>query len=64
MTGPDFSLANHGSIWLLTPHSAQASAWVADNLPDDAQWLGRAIAIEPRYVPDIVAGFQQEGLTV
>ena len=64
--GPDFSLVDHGSIWLLTPNTPQANAWVADNIiiAEDSQWSGRALVIEPRFVPDIVEGFQQEGLTV
>ena len=59
MTTTDFSLD-----LALEPRSNEARIWAAEHLPLDAQVWGNSIAIEPRYVPDIVAGFQQEGLTV
>ena len=31
-------------------------------LPDDAQWWGRAVVIEPRYVGDIAQGMANSGL--
>ena len=60
----DLSLSNHGSLWLLTPHTEASEQWVDDNLSDARQMLGRAIAIEPRYVADIVAGIRADGLTL
>jgi len=59
----DFRLTNHGTISLLAPLTAAAEAWIDEHLPEDAQMLGNAIAIEPRYVGDIVAGILTEGLS-
>ena len=73
MTGPDFRLQDHGSIWLLVPCSEAAQVCVDENLSHAQKWgpgssFGTRVTnwcvIEPRYVPDIVAGFQEEGLTV
>lgn len=64
MTTTDFHLTNHGSIWLLTPVSPEAVEWAEQYLPEDAQTLGNAIAIEPRYVDPIVQGIEGDGLTV
>ncbi len=64
MTGPDFRLQDHGSIWLLVPCSDEAQAWVDEHLAHAQKWGVGSCVIEPRYVSGIVAGFQQEGLTV
>jgi hypothetical protein len=60
----DVDLALHGSIDLLTPLTPEAQAWVKENIPDDAQWFGGALAVEPRYAPDIVQGMIDDGLAV
>ena len=31
---------------------------------EDWQWFGGAFAIEPRYVPDLVAGLIRDGFTL
>lgn len=61
---PDFHIGDHGSIWLLTPVTEAARSWVAEHIPEDAQRLGRGIAIEPRYVPDIIDGIIDAGLEI
>ncbi len=60
----DFSLANHGSIYLLTPRTPAAAQWAAKHLPDDAMTWGPAVVVEPRYVEEIVLGIGRDGLTV
>ena len=47
----DLLFRDHGSIWLLIPVTEAGSAWIADNIPDDAPTWGKAIAVE--YVADI-----------
>ena len=59
----DFIATNHGSIVTLAPQSEEAREWCEDHLPEDAMMFGDAYAIEPRYFGDIVAGFQDDGLT-
>jgi hypothetical protein len=60
----DVDLSLHGSIDLLTPLTAQAQAWMKENIPNDVQWFGGALAVEPRYATDIVQGMIDDGLTV
>lgn len=60
----DFTLSGGGTIYLLRPQTEAARDWVDTYLPDDAQWLGGAVAIEHRYVDDIVEGFTADGLTL
>jgi hypothetical protein len=45
----------------LTP---AAFEWIENHIPEDAQRLGNAIAVEHRYIADIVAGIQGDGLAV
>lgn len=61
---PDFEVQNEGSIFLLRPISSAARAWANEHLPADAQGFGFAYVVEHRYIADIVAGIQAEGLVV
>lgn len=60
----DFTVTNHGSIFLLTPMNETASEWIENNLPEDRQTLGLAVAVEHRYIADIVTGIRNDGLIV
>lgn len=63
-TTPDFYVQNEGSIVLLFPNTSDAHAWIDARVDDTAQWFGRAVIVEPRYIADIVAGAQADGFTV
>jgi hypothetical protein len=55
----DFTLENHGSLFLLRPLNSAAKHWMGEHLPMDnpeTQFWGDAIVIEPRYVAPIVDG--------
>lgn len=60
----DFILSGGGTVYLLLPVTESAKAWADENLPDDAQMLGSAIAVEHRYVRDIANGIIADGLTI
>lgn len=47
-----FRYENHGSIVLARPLNRRSRAWVRRTAPDNAQFFGEALAIEPRYVAD------------
>ena len=63
----DFSLENHGSLYLLIPDTLFARAH-ASEVFWDAQHLGHAIAIaiaiEPRYAPQIAEALLGDGFTL
>lgn len=59
----DFSVENHGSIFLLRPLSEYAEVWVREFLPD-VTWFGSAVAIEHRYIDGILDVIAEEGLAV
>jgi hypothetical protein len=60
----DLTVANHGSIFLLTPTSKRGRAWVAENIPENAMTWGPSIAVEHRYIQAIVDGATADGLKV
>ncbi len=65
-TPPDFVVENHGSIFLLKPQNDSAISWVEEHIGQDngfqPHWPN--VVIEHRYVADIVAGIQNDGLAV
>ncbi len=58
----DFTLADHFSIFVLTPLSAAAREWSEAHLPQN--WGAVSTAIESRFVGAILRGLTDEGLTV
>jgi hypothetical protein len=61
----DFEVVNQGNICLLCPQTDEAREWVHDNLNVESwQYLGRNIGVDHRYIGDIVAGIQADGLSV
>lgn len=60
----DFSVENHGTIYLLRPHTPAAIEWVEQHIPDEHQEFAGAIVVEHRYIADIVLGIQEDGLVV
>jgi hypothetical protein len=63
--GTDFQFSNHGSIWLARPMTDAGREWIDENFDSEAQWFfGGSLAVEPRYIGDIVEGMQADGLEV
>jgi len=60
----DFSVANHGSIALLTPQTPEARSWVDEHLPEDVMTFGGGIVVEPRYLDGILEGITIDGLSL
>jgi hypothetical protein len=51
------------TVFLLVPKTDDARRWVREHLPDDVMRLGAGVAIEHRYIEDILEGIQADGLT-
>jgi hypothetical protein len=66
-TRPDFHLffdVPNPTVYLLTPYSKSACAWVAEHIPDDTMWFGSSIVIEHRYAAALLAQIELDGLVV
>jgi len=64
MTRIDFAISGGGTVYLLHPLTRAARTWLAEHLPVDAMRLGNAVAVEWRYIGDIVGGAIGAGLVV
>jgi hypothetical protein len=58
----DILIENTGSIVLFRAVKADAQAWLEEHT--DGQWFGNALAVEPRYVSDLVYGLELYGYEV
>lgn len=60
----ELQIKDEGSIFLLDAGNEEAATWLADHLDSEAMRWGSAYVVEPRYVDDIVQGFEADGGTV
>ena len=60
----DYAVENHGSLFLVRPQNDAARQNLLDSVQADAQWLGRALAVEHRYIQPLVAQLREEGWVV
>lgn len=58
---PEFTIADHGSIVLVTPITDECRIFLEDHTGEEAQWFGPALAVEPRYVGPLVEGLIEWG---
>jgi hypothetical protein len=62
----DFGVENQGSIFLLKPLTPSATSWIEDHIGQENgyQPYFPTVVVEHRYIADIVAGIQNDGLVV
>jgi hypothetical protein len=60
----DFEVENHFSLYLLRPLTTEAWDWIEEHLSTDCNWFANAVAVEHRYIADIVNGIRADGLSV
>ena len=62
----DFLIENHGSIFLLRPVTDAGRDWVDEHIGADNgyQPYWPTVVVEHRFISDIVAGIQNDGLAV
>ena len=60
----DASVEHHGTIYLVHPLTEPALAWLTEHVSEDSQWFGNALAVEHRFVADLVAGMRDAGLVI
>ncbi len=62
----DFLCENHGSIFLLRPLTPSATSWLEEHIGQDNgfQPYWPTCVVEHRFIADIVAGIQSDGMAV
>lgn len=58
----DAYVENHFSFFLVRPVSGLGRDWLDEKT--DGTWFGGALAVEHRYIEDLVAGMRGDGLVV
>lgn len=61
---PDFAVTGSGSVYLFCPLTEAAQAWLDEHCSSDEshQYLGKNLAVEHRYIGDIIKLAIQDGL--
>lgn len=57
-----YRLENHGSLDLFRPLTDECREHLETRCPD-AQWLGGALAVEPRYTDNLMTRLHEHGFT-
>lgn len=60
----DFTIRNEGTIFLVTPSSQEALQHLIDNTGEEAQFFGKSLVVEHRYIGDLVTGLRDNGWSV
>jgi hypothetical protein len=60
----DFLVRDEGSIFVFTPCTDAAHAWVEEHITEDAPRWGRGIVVEHRYISGVVNMARRDGLSV
>jgi hypothetical protein len=58
----DFVVRGEGTIWLFNPLTPAAFQFLSEHIQEDAQYLGDSLAVEHRYVYDLLLGLREHGL--
>jgi len=58
----DFLVHDEGSIWLFTPLTPAALQFLSDHIQEDAQYFGDSLAVEHRFVYDLLVALRGHGL--
>ena len=60
----DFLLRDEGTIWLFTPLTPAALQFLSEHIQGDPQYCGDSLAVEHRYVSDLIIGLREHDLKV
>ena len=62
---PDVRVEGHGSVALVRPMTVIAKEWIDGNVTLESwQWFGGAVAVDPRYLDDLLMGMMGDGLRI
>jgi heptaprenylglyceryl phosphate synthase len=59
-----FKRDNQGTITLIEPLDEPAKVWLEATAPTDAIFLGGSLAVEHRFVNDVVLAIEESGGTI
>jgi hypothetical protein len=60
----DFEIIDGGSVLLLIPLTDEGRRWIDESIGEDATYFGNGLAVERRFIDQIVGGILSDGLGV
>jgi hypothetical protein len=51
------------SVYLITPLTPECGDWLKDNVSEDAMYFGLSLAVEHRYLKNLILGLQEHGFS-
>jgi len=64
MTNADYQVSGGGSLFIITPLNDAAKENLESGLSDEAQFWAGGVAVEHRYIGDLVEQLRGEGWVV
>lgn len=61
---PDYTVENHGTLFLVRPETDAARQHLSDHVEEAAQWWCGALVVEPRYVYQLAFDLGEAGYKV
>ena len=52
------------NCYLVEPLTPAAEEWLAENIGEESTWWGNSLAVEHRYIEDLLEGMAGDGLTI
>ena len=49
------------SVYLITPLTTECGDWLRENVSEEAMYLGLSLAVEHRYVENLIGGLLEHG---
>lgn len=62
MKGQDFEVVYGGSVSLIVPLNRKARIWLDENIGEDVVYFGKGLAVEHRYLDQVIEGMMSAGL--
>jgi len=59
-----FAVYGGGTLYVLMPLSEGGREWIDGHIAEDAICIGSGVAVEHRYIEDILQGIVDDGLTI
>lgn len=60
----DYMFEHHGSLYIVHCANTAAHEHLVEHTNDEAQWMGRALVVEPRYASSLAEQLIDDGFSV
>jgi hypothetical protein len=61
---PDYEVSGGGTVYIVTPLNPAAQQNLESGVGSDAQWWAGGVAVEHRFISDLVDQLREEGWAI